>query len=462
MPDTIHSSCKRCGQPMSYDPESDMMVCHDCGYKEKVKNNVTINNIVNNNTIQTQGEPSKSNAERDDDYRYINCVERLRAYQEQGDADAIGMVIEELRKSFPHSYFYHIAYKFGDSLTNLIVDPAQFKGIGRNQTHHFVNAMQSPAFKDSSDTFTGLNYDMQVKAYSILERILGGQLPDEARAYLYDNAGKKRETTIDYYLDTLKTAKKTADTVLSAAFSIYAEYDIDIKHHEDLAEVSEELADLIDKLQKLSDREDNFIVSNIDKVQEVVDMGASKSVQNISQLVEGRRTTGLVCTLVGLGLFIVLLGLAAILTAVINPENYNLIHGWIFIFGCLSTICQILNMVAKKRQGNKLTKEDYIECGVVLLFVVIWLIIFESTSLSNNSWLCLVYFVPAFLGEILAIKKLPKMIREHKEIKATQAEYNQEIDEARRQHEQNSSSTSYDDLFDLILDFDYDFSSWEE
>lgn len=462
MSDTIHASCKRCGQPMSYDPESDMMVCPDCGYKEKVKNNVTINNIVNNNTIQTQGGPTKSNAESDDDYRYVNCVERLRAYQEQGDAEAIGMVIEELRKGFPNSYFYRIAYNFGDSLTNLIVDPAQFKGIGRNQTHQFIKAMQSPAFEDSSDSFTGLNYDMQVKAYSILERVLGGQLPDEDRCYLYDNTGKKKETTIDYYLNTLKSAKKTADMVLSTRFSTSAKYDIDIKHHEDLAEVRDELADLIDKLQKLSDREDNFIVSNIDKVQEVVDMGASKSVQNISQLVEGRRTTGLVCTLVGLGLFFVLIGLTAILTAVTNPDNYNLIHGWIFIFGCLSTVCQILNMVAKKRQGNKLTKEDYIECGVVLLFIVIWMIIFESTSLSNNNWLCLVYFVPAFLGEILAVKKLPKMIREHKEIKATQCEYDQEIDEARRQHEENSSSTSYDDLFDLILDFDYDFSSWEE
>lgn len=462
MSDTIHASCKRCGQPMSYDPESDMMVCPDCGYKEKVKNNVTINNIVNNNTIQTQGGPTKSNAESDDDYRYVNCVKRLRAYQEQGDAEAIGMVIEELRKGFPNSYFYHIAYKFGDSLTNLVIDPAQFKGIGRDQTHQFIKAMQSPAFEDSSDTFTGLNYDMQVKAYSILERVLGGQLPDEARDYLYDNTGKKKETTVAYYLDTLKTAKKTADMVLSAGFSTYVKYDIDVKHHEDLAEVRDELADLIDKLQKLSNREDNFIVSNIDKVQEVVDMGASKSVQNISQLVEGRRTTGLVCTLVGLGLFFVLFAIDSILTAVTNPDNYNLIHGWIFIFACFSPLCQILNMVGKKRQGNKLDKGDFFALGGVVLFIFIWMMIFEATPLSNNNWLCLIYFVPAFISEILDIKKLPKMIREHREIKATQYEYDQEIDEARRQHEENSSSTSYDDLFDLILDFDYDFSSWEE
>lgn len=449
----IRADCPNGHGPLCYDDQKDVLFCKYCGYSEKVKNNVTINNIVTNNTIQTT-QPTKSSAEENDDYRYVKAVEKSFKYVEQDDPESIGEVREELRRDFPSSYFYSILFAFKDKdISKIVLNPIAYIDFIKGEEAHFVKYMNTPLYENNPTGVKILNYDTLLISYKLVNDSYGF-ITDNMREYLVNGA-----ESVPYVLSMLDYFKRLSNDInecLKEKITKCIKYDIDKKHHEAILSLKKDCDTYVARLDALYKQESKFAFDNLPLVMEVADMKNELDNKELDKYKSGSKTSGLFVSIFALAIFAI--GLLTTIIGMLIPDRF--VGGGICFIGC--SICLgafPFNAISRKRFEGK--KDKSVLAFAILSAIAAIIVMFVTSAFDDDlRWIwifpLLFHVIPTFKTLI----KLPSIIKKHKEIKENKAKYNYGLNEAEELLNESYDKAEYEEVMDMADDFSYSFSSW--
>ncbi|HBX25540.1 MAG TPA: hypothetical protein DEF61_04765 [Firmicutes bacterium] len=452
--DRIRADCPNGHGPLCYDEQKDILFCKYCGYSEKVKNNVTINNIVTNNTIQTT-QSNKSSAEENDDYRYVKAVEKAFRYVEQDDPESIGEVREELRRDFPSSYFYSILFAFKDKdISKIVLNPIGYIDFIKGEEANFVKYMNTPLHENNPGGIKILNYDTLLISYELVKDSFGF-ITDNMKEYLVN--GEESEPYVVSILAFFKKLSVDINECLREKITKCIKYDIDKKHHEAILSLKKDCDAFVSRLDALYKAESKYAFDKLPYVMEVADMKNGLDSQELDKLVSTGKTSGFFATIIGLIIFAI--GVLVTIIGIVLPDPA--IGNGISFIGCGIALATLpFNIVGRKRFEGSKSKLEVI-CAIASAIAGFSVMVASASSQGDVRW---PWVFPLFIQAIpsfISLIKLPKIIKKHKQIKENKAKYNLGMSQAEESLNDSYDNAEYEEIFDLAADFTYSFSSWD-
>ena len=460
--------CPKCGSPLSYDGETDTMFC-ECGYRERVKHDVNITNIVNNNSITATGSPSfgKSNAERDADFNYEKLVNKLIRYIDQEDDESLAEVQEELRREFPSSYFYSLLISLPNKTgVKLVLDAERQSDFIKYAAKDFQEFMNTGLDKEHpNENPKQIDFELLIHMADQLEKAYGVPT-DDVYEVAYDKDGKKYKRHIDKIYGFYSDLLENLNAALKEKTINCIRYDVDKTNHEGILILKNDTEKFLHYLEDLYDKEQKWITNNYNKVTDVVNQAYEDRMAVLKENTKGKNVSGFTLTLASIILYFV--PIVLFFPTII----YFLIHGSSSMNDEISATLYTLpavgipflvaaipvTIIARKRDNGYLSRKDIIFPIAALIATFISMGIAISSAAGIGYILGLAFTALVFVFSLI---RLPKTISAKKEIKERKEHFIELSNAYLKERDEELQYTEYESIYDLFFAFHYNYSSWK-